>query len=568
MKRQTKTMTKISLLLGILAFLTAGASSCDDPQVTDPVPVDDYIAVTGISLDHQEITLEIDKEKTLLATIVPDNASNKTVWWLVDKPAVVGVENGKLTAKTEGKAIITVATQDGNFKAACTVTVPPIPPVAVTGVTMKQKEVTLRIGQTALPLLYSVAPANAANKGVTWLSDKNDVAEVDDIGQVTAVAEGTAKITVTTEDGGFDDFCDVTVSPPDPYWNPVADTCSRSLITNFWNTAENFFREGGNGTTISQRFEYWPQAHALDVLVDAYIRTENNFYSDYFEKWRSGVRAKNGNTFFNNYIDDMEWNALAMLRVNQVTNDQNWLNDCQNVWADIKNNWKTNTFDGGFLWHKSAVSKHACSNAPAAILAARLYRQHGDEANKNWALNIYDWQRKWLFDANTGAVFDNIREGGLDRTTYTYNQGTFIGAAVELYLITGNQSYISDAVKAADYTMNSKTENDDKMLLRGSDAGDGALFNGIFIRYLTQLVLCGRLNESDRIKYINFIRYNGETLWDKGTYRITKQILLFGTSWRTKPTVSTAASANLKANASGGMLIEALALLEREKKLF
>ena len=88
----------------------------------------------------------------------------------------------------------------------------------VTGVTLNQTAVTLDIDQS-ITLTATVAPENATNKAVTWASDKTDVATVDENGKVTAVAAGTANITVTTADGGKTATCAVTVNPatdPDP----------------------------------------------------------------------------------------------------------------------------------------------------------------------------------------------------------------------------------------------------------------------------------------------------------------------------------------------------------------
>ena len=61
-----------------------------------------------------------------------------------------------------------------------------------------------------------MAPADATNKNVTWSSDNEAAATVSSTGLVTAVAAGSATITVTTEDGGFTDTCAVTVNPAGP----------------------------------------------------------------------------------------------------------------------------------------------------------------------------------------------------------------------------------------------------------------------------------------------------------------------------------------------------------------
>lgn len=103
------------------------------------------------------------------------------------------------------------------FTAKCTVTVK-AKLVNVTGVTLDKATLELEEGKTAT-LTATVAPADATDKTVTWTSSKENVATVTD-GVVTAVAEGTATITVTTTDGGFAATCEVsvtkgTVTPPE-----------------------------------------------------------------------------------------------------------------------------------------------------------------------------------------------------------------------------------------------------------------------------------------------------------------------------------------------------------------
>ena len=84
-------------------------------------------------------------------------------------------------------------------------------PIAVTGVTLDKPTVSLVAG-TSTTLTATVLPANAANKKVTWSSDKPDVAAVDKDGKVTAQKAGEAVITVKSEDGAKTASCTVTVS--------------------------------------------------------------------------------------------------------------------------------------------------------------------------------------------------------------------------------------------------------------------------------------------------------------------------------------------------------------------
>ena len=82
--------------------------------------------------------------------------------------------------------------------------------VSVTGVSLDKTSAELEVGGS-LTLTATVAPDDAANKNVSWKSDKEEVATVAN-GTVTAVAAGSAVITVTTEDGGKTASCTITVT--------------------------------------------------------------------------------------------------------------------------------------------------------------------------------------------------------------------------------------------------------------------------------------------------------------------------------------------------------------------
>lgn len=86
----------------------------------------------------------------------------------------------------------------------------PDPDVPVTHVTMSQSELSLSVGSSKR-LEYTVFPTNATNQTVVWSSSDPRVATVEN-GMVRAVAPGTARITVKTQDGGYTDECEVTVS--------------------------------------------------------------------------------------------------------------------------------------------------------------------------------------------------------------------------------------------------------------------------------------------------------------------------------------------------------------------
>lgn len=336
-------------------------------------------------------------------------------------------------------------------------------------------------------------------------------------------------------------------------WYAVADSSSTALTTSFWNANGKYFNDKNDGTT---GFQYWPQAHALDVLIDAYLRTGDAKYKTYFDQWFEGVKVKNGNSFRNDFYDDMEWNALAILRAYQATKDTKYKDAALQIWEYIKVGWNNNA-GGGITWKKGMEhSKNACSNGPACILAARLYQEFGDEANKEWALKIYNWEKSTLFNSNNGMVYDNIdaNTGQIQKSwVFTYNQGTFIGSAVELYKIMGEKAYLNDAVLAADYTTSSLSTNS---ILKDEGTGDGALFKGIFVRYCIQLIQQDRVDAVAKRRYVQFFTHNAETLWNTGT---RKPAVLFGRNWAVQPE----STIELNEQLSGCMLMEGMAVLEQ-----
>lgn len=141
-----------------------------------------------------------------------------------DENATIEYEQATAIPGT-AKAVVTA--EDGTTKKTYTVKFskegeePPV--VEVTGVTLNKSSITLFVGKTET-LIATVAPNDATNKAVTWSSDKESVATVNANGVVTAKAEGTATITVTTEDGNKTATCEVTVKKEETPDVPVPET--------------------------------------------------------------------------------------------------------------------------------------------------------------------------------------------------------------------------------------------------------------------------------------------------------------------------------------------------------
>ena len=147
------------------------------------------VPVASVELNQTTLELIAGKEATLTATVKPDDATNKTVTWSSNNETVATVDNnGKVTAKAAGEAIITA--KAGDKTATCTVTVAKAD-VAVESVTLDKTSLDLKTGDNTT-LTATVNPESATNKDVTWISDKPEIAAVEG-GTVTAKAAGTAR---------------------------------------------------------------------------------------------------------------------------------------------------------------------------------------------------------------------------------------------------------------------------------------------------------------------------------------------------------------------------------------
>ena len=115
-------------MAGILAV--AALFACT-PEENNPTGTDEpgggkdgTVHVTGISLDHPSATIKEGETVTLVATVTPDNAANKTVKWSSSSETVATVDgNGKVTGIKAGSATITATTEEGGKKATCALTV-------------------------------------------------------------------------------------------------------------------------------------------------------------------------------------------------------------------------------------------------------------------------------------------------------------------------------------------------------------------------------------------------------------------------------------------------------------
>ena len=167
--------------------------------------------VSNITLNKKVLSLQEGSSEKLIATIFPDDASDKIVIWSSNNNNIATVDNsGLVTAISAGTVTIRATTQDGTKYDECMVTVS-ISIIPVESISLNKTTLTLTEGNAAETLTATVLPTNATNKTINWTSSNNAVATVSGNGAVTPLAEGSAMIIATTVDGGKTAFCNVTV---------------------------------------------------------------------------------------------------------------------------------------------------------------------------------------------------------------------------------------------------------------------------------------------------------------------------------------------------------------------
>lgn len=338
-------------------------------------------------------------------------------------------------------------------------------------------------------------------------------------------------------------------------WEERAEEAQEALDRFFWNESIGMYNietpcPDGACNTI---FHYWWMAHAVDVLADGLLRTGNSHYGDRLAALHEGLLRRNGGVWPNELYDDMEWMALAWLRAYQATGELRYKETALLLWRDIRTGWNSH-MGGGIAWQKTQLDyKNTPANAPAVILAARLYQAFGDPQDLEWALNIFNWQKSHLVDPETGFVWDGMNRegnGAIDKEwKYTYNQGVYIGAAIELYRIHGQEVYLEDARQTLAAAVK-ELADPQTGVLPDEGNGDGGLFKGILVRYAAELPKV----DSGSGAAVSVLHRNAELLWEKGR---TVDGALFGTDWSRPPEGIVQLSSQL----SGIKLLERMAEL-------
>jgi hypothetical protein len=196
------------------------------------------------------------------------------------------------------------------------------------------------------------------------------------------------------------------------------------------------------------------------------------------ERYRSGHGYgpfPNDNT---RYYDDNAWVALDLLQLAAITGDLHHLDEAVALFGFLA---EGEAPTGGIYWVEGERSRNTCSTGPTAQVAVRLFEATSEEEYLDFTLRQMAFLDRELRDER-GLYRDNVGgDGSVERTIWSYNQGTPIGAAVQLAHITGEEQWLDRAIETASATVDHF----------GHDDGwwrQPPVFNAVFFRNLLVLL--------------------------------------------------------------------------------
>ncbi len=228
------TVTAVSNgLTTVTASLDSGVTASVWVSVVD-------VPAKNIQINKGKLKMTVGAEQELKVKVTPANATITQAFWSSSNETVATVdENGKITALTPGKVVITARTHNGK-RARCLLQVEP---VALKSIKLNQTSATLTAGmdgQDTLQLTADTNPVSAGVGAVKWASSDKKVATVDENGLVTAVSSG--KVIIRASSGKVKADCKITVTGNEAiYKKPVTEKEKKVYVS-----ARHIYYKGGN----------------------------------------------------------------------------------------------------------------------------------------------------------------------------------------------------------------------------------------------------------------------------------------------------------------------------------
>lgn len=274
----------------------------------------------------------------------------------------------------------------------------------------------------------------------------------------------------------------------DPNLSTWTDVAIQGLLSNFYSS--NNWSQG------------WGFAQAVDTLVDNLRVNQGRKYSGTLQTVFRAYQKNGYSNYGEIYYDDENWMALAFARAYTIakrvpslqTTATGLLEQSKYRFSIVQDGeqFDANNVSTGVLWSSKGDYRACVSNFGAVVTACDLYEITQDANYFAMATRVYDYFLRNGTNLEKFQVFDGA---GGTTAQYTYGYGVAIGAALRMHQLTGDANYL---IQARGFTNTAL----DKMLNRANDqnllgdfgckltcgaSGDGPLFMGITVRYLTEM---------------------------------------------------------------------------------
>ncbi|MFR7761957.1 MAG: glycoside hydrolase family 76 protein [Eubacterium sp.] len=256
---------------------------------------------------------------------------------------------------------------------------------------------------------------------------------------------------------------------------------------------------------------FWGIAEVMEAMLDGYETTGKPIYRDMFQNTYKDFIARNGDYWSNNdFNDDIAWAVLDSVRAYLLFGDQSYLDIAKKNWDFMYKRGTEGRTDGLIRWsHENGRGDGttSCINGPATVGACYLAIATGDDSYYTKAKRVFDaWRNSSLYvreGDDAGHVWDSA--GNAWRSTY--NQGTFLGAAIMLYEKYGTQQYYDDACNVMANTVKNLCYNN-ILKEENTNSGDLSGMRGILMRYMRKFIV-----DFNKGEYLSFFKDNARVAW-------------------------------------------------------
>lgn len=205
----------------------------------------------------------------------------------------------------------------------------------------------------------------------------------------------------------------------------------------------------GSLSAVTALYEAKKARAYLDILADKVLPGLDNYY-DIRRTPPAYASYINTAALSDRFYDDNIWIGLDFTDLYLLTKEQKYLDKAETIWTFIESGTDT-ILGGGIYWcEQEKNSKNACSNAPGAVYALKLFEATNDSSYFYKGKNLYEWTKIHLQDTTDFLYYDNIRlNGQIGKAKYAYNSGQMLQASTLLYKLTKEDNYLKEAQKIA-----------------------------------------------------------------------------------------------------------------------